>query len=204
MKLTTGLLLILFCSDSLAQTKKGNFALSGKSDLNFLFSNNKFATDSIETGRTKTNQYGFTAGIGYFVADDFMIGLSGSFAYNDTRIEPNNQFGAENITTTFGIIPQLTYYFPVDGNLRPSVSLGAGYLWVRERDSRILDNNNLLNSFSGLSLNGAAGVSYFINESVSFDLGVQYTRNRLKNKLQTNQVQIQNMMSGNIGLTVFF
>lgn len=204
-KLSTGLFLILFCSNAFAQTKKGNFALSGKTDLNFLFSNNQVKIDSVKFGSGKSYQFGGSAGMGYFVADNFMVGVSGTYSYIYSKTEPgSNQYSSENITTTVGIIPQLTYYLPVDGKLRPSITAGAGYLWLKERDSRVTDNNNLVNSLSGLSLNGAAGVSYFINQSVSFDFGMQYTRNRLKNKLQTNQIQIQNIVAGNIGVTVFF
>ena len=204
-KLSTGLFLILFCSNAFAQTKKGNFALSGKTDLNFLFSNNQVKMDSVKFGSGKSYQFGVSTGMGYFVADDFMVGVSGSYSYIYSKPEPgSNQYSSENITTTLGIIPQVTYYLPVEGKLRPSITAGAGYLWLKERDSRITDNNNLLNSLSGLSLNGAAGVSYFFNQSVSLDFGVQYTRNRLKNKLQTNQILIQNVVAGNIGVTVFF
>jgi outer membrane protein len=204
-KLSTGLFLILFCSNAFAQTKKGNFALSGKTDLNFLFSKNQVKMDSVKFAGSKTNQFGISAGMGYFVADNFMVGVSGTYSYIYSNMENvNNQYGSQNITTTLGIVPQVTYYFPMDGKLRPSVSAGAGYVWLRERDSRVTDNNNLANSLSGVSLTGAAGISYFINQSVSFDFGMQYTRNRLENKLQTNQILIQNMVAGNIGVTVFF
>ena len=49
-------LLLLLSIEDYSQTKKGTFALSGKTDLNFLFSNNTIGTDSINYGKTKSNQ----------------------------------------------------------------------------------------------------------------------------------------------------
>ncbi|HEY5462104.1 MAG TPA: outer membrane beta-barrel protein [Hanamia sp.] len=204
---TTGLLFpfLFFCTDSFAQMKKENFALSGKTDLSFLLSNTIGATDSIETGRAKSNQYGFRLDAGYFIADNFMVGLSGAYSYSYTKIVQSAYLqGNENITTTLAIVPQVSYFFPLEGKLKPSVTVGAGYMIMRERDSRVLDNNNLVNSFGGPSFNGSVGVSYFINQSVSFDLGLQYSHNKLKDKIEKLQTQTINAFTGNFGVSVFF
>jgi len=199
-------LFLLFSTASYSQTEKGTFALSGKTDLNFLFSNTTIGTDSIKTGSIKNNQFGFTICAGYFVADNFSIALSGVYSYSFTRIEPNvyDPIGSENITTTLAVVPQLSYYFPLQGKLKPSLSVGAGYIWLRERDSNVSGNNNTVYSFAGPSFNGGAGLSYFITESVSFDLGLQYSHNRLKDKMQTNEIQKQNIVAGTFGVSVFF
>ena len=201
-----GLLFIFFCSTAFAQTKKGNFVLSGKTDLNFLFSNTATMTDSIKTGSIKGNQYGITAGVGYFLADNFSIGIYGTYSYIYSKTESgNNQpFITENIRQAFTILPQLNYYFPLEGKLRPFAGIGAGYLWVEERDSRVSDNNNKVFSLSGTSFTGAAGLSYFITESVAFDLGAQYSHNRLKDKMVENVIQKENVVAGRLGVSVFF
>ena len=62
---------------------------------------------------------------------------------------------------------------------------------LQERDSKVTDNNNEVYSCSGPSFAGRVGLSYFINRSVSFDLGLQYSYNRLKNKL--NEIQTYNV-----------
>ena len=59
-------------------------------------------------------------------------------------------------------------------------------------------------SIAGTSFNGAAGLSYFINQSVTFDLGVQYSHNRLKDKMNKNEIQKQNIVAGTLGVSVFF
>lgn len=197
---------LLVCVGSYSQTKKGTFALSGKTDLNFLFSNTTIGTDSVQTGRIKSNQYGFTVGAGYFVADNFLVALSGAYTYLYTRSYPGYYapVNNENITTAFTIVPQLTYYIPFEGKLRPSLTIGAGYLSLKERDTKVFGNNKVVYTLTGPSFNGAAGLSYFITKSISFDLGVQYAHNRLKNKQQTNEIRKQNIVAGNIGVSVFF
>ncbi len=62
----------------------------GETDLNFLFSNTTLVRDSFEAGRIKNNQYGVTAGFGYFIANNVMIGVSGAYSYSYTKIEPGN------------------------------------------------------------------------------------------------------------------
>lgn len=200
------LLLISFCSSSFAQTKKGNFVLSGKTDLNFLFSNTAIVKDSIKIGSVKGNQYGLTGGLGYFLADNFSVGISGTYFYKYSKIESGTiqPFITENITQGFSILPQLNYYFPMEGKLKPSVGIGAGYLWVQERDSRISDNNNTVYSLSGTSFTGGAGLSYFISRSVAFDLGAQFSHNRLKNKIKEGVIQKENVVAGRLGVSVFF
>jgi len=205
-KISIVILFLLLFTTGYSQTEKGTFVLSGKTDVNFLFSNTSIGTDSIETGSIKNNQFGFTIGAGYFIADNFSIALSGAYSYSFTRIEPNfyDPTGSENITTTLAVVPQLSYYFPLEGKLKPSLSVGAGYIWLRERDSKVSGNNNTVYSLSGPSFNGGAGLSYFITESVSFDLGLQYSHNRLKDKMQTNEIQKQNIVAGTFGVSVFF
>jgi outer membrane protein len=185
-----------------SQTEKGTFALSGKTDLNFLLSNTTLSRDSIDSDKTKSNQYGFTVGFGYFIANNFMIGLSGAYSYVDSKIE--SPASIENITSTLAVIPQLSYYFPLEGNLKPLLTIGVGYLLLRERDSRATGNNNVVYSLSGPSYSGAAGVAYFITQSVAFDLGIQYAHNRLKDKEKSNEIQKQNIVAGNFGVSIFF
>lgn len=197
--------IFFLCQNANGQTRKGTFALSGKTDAGFLFSKTKKATDSIETGHMKNQQFTATLGAGYFIADNLNIGISGTYSYSYTNTKNWDFFyGSENIITSFGIIPQVTYFLPIEGKLKPFVSAGAGYLWLQERDSKMQDNHNELYSFSGLSLNAAAGVSYFISDQVSFDLQLQYTRNRLKDKWQKDQAQTQNAIAGTVGISIFF
>jgi len=203
----TLVILPLLCFiQSYSQTQKGAFILSGKSDLSFLFSNTTIERDSIATNKLKDNQFGFNVGVGYFVADNFAVAVSGAYSYTFDRFEATNYSPAttETITTTLAIVPQLIYYFPLEGKLKPSLSIGAGYVWLKQRDSKFTGNNNQVYSLAGPSVNGAAGISYFITPSVAFELGLQYSHNKLNDKLNTRVMQKQNTLAGTFGVSIFF
>lgn len=188
-----------------SQTKKGTILLSGKTDLNFLFSKTSISMDSVVTNQIKDAQFGFDLGAGYFVADDIAIALSATYDYNDSKFAPVNYNPAstETITTTLALIPQLIYYFPVKGKIKPSLTIGAGYTWLKERSSTVTTNNNFVYSLSGPSYNAAGGISYFITKSVAFDMGIQYTHNKYNDKLNTRVSRKQNAVAGMAGVTIF-
>lgn len=197
--------LLAFSFTSSAQTQKGSFVLSGKTGLNFLFSKVTTGTDSVQTGKSNSNEYDFALGVGYFVADDVSVAVSGTYSYNYSKIEQGYlNAGTQNITQSFTIVPQVQYYFPVYGKLRPSAALGAGYTWLQQRDSRVTENYNKVYDLSGLSFYGGLEASYFITRSVSFDLGFQYSYMKLKDKLGSAQVQKQIQLAGTMGISIFF
>lgn len=191
---------------SYSQTKKGVFILSGKTDLNFLSSKTTILRDSFATNTLKDKQFGFNLGAGYFVADNFAIAITGAYSYDDNKFEAVNYSPAttETITTTLAVVPQLIYYFPVQGKLKPSLSIGAGYVWLKQRNSKFTGNNNQVYSLAGPTFNGAAGISYFITPSVAFELGLQYSHNKLNDKLNTRVMQKQNTVAGTFGVSIFF
>jgi opacity protein-like surface antigen len=92
---------------------------------------------------------------------------------------------------------------PVKGKLRPFLVAGAGYMWLKERDSRVTTNNNQVYSFAGPSFAGGAGGSYFITNAVSFDLGLQYSYSNLKDKLNPSQVQQAKQFAATMGVSVY-
>lgn len=202
----SAILFLFLCSSTSAQTQKGNFVLSGKTDLNFLFSNVTTGTDSVQTGKTTGNQYGLTAGAGYFVVNNLALGIFGTYSYSYSKIGASNYqpSNTQNITQSFTILPQLQYYLPVEGKLKPFTAIGVGYMWLQERDSRVTENYNKVYSLSGPAFTGGIGVSYFITNSVALDLGFQYSYNRLKDELIDNQIMKEKQFAGRLGVSVFF
>lgn len=199
---------VLFISSSLlAQTRKGDFVLSGKTSLNALFSTVTSKTDSIQTGQSKGNEYNFTVGGALFIADDLSFGATATYSYNYSKNQSQDYYlngvGEQNITKAITLLPQLQYYIPVKGKLRPFVVAGVGYMWLKERDSRVTVNNNQVYSFGGPSFAGGAGASYFVTDAVSFDLGLQYSYSNLKDKLNPDQVQQAKQFAAIMGVSVY-
>jgi len=200
------LLFLFFLTAGYAQTGKGTIILSGKTDLNFLFSKTTISRDSIATNTLKSNQFAFNLGAGYFVANNIVVALSGAYSYTDNKSETlNSGFAAnETITTTLAVVPQLIYYFSSTGKLRPSLSAGIGIVWLKERDTKVSINDHTVYSLAGPSFNAAGGLSYFITRSVAFEIGLQYSHNRLKDKINTGIVHKQNTVAPTLGVTIFF
>lgn len=184
------LLMVLFTAVN-AQTEKGRFAVSGGTDLSFLAVKTKVVTDSTNMGEIKTKSFTVNPAAAYFVADNLAVGISGTFTYDRTD-RPGSMLGYTH-SWSAGVLPSITYFFPVEGKLRPSAGVGAGYLWVFDEED-----------LQGLSLNGNAGVSYFVNRNVSFDLGLQYTHNTLKDNQQPGIKYKQNGVGALFGISVFF
>lgn len=145
-------------------------------------------------------------GIGYIVADNLAVSLSGAYTNLNNKFEAVNFAPAatETITTTLAVMPQLTYYFAVAGKLKPLITAGIGYVWYKQRDSRYTVNNNVVYQLAGPTFGAAAGLSYFITSSVGFDLGLQYAHNNLNDKNNSRLKQEQNILGANIGVSVFF
>lgn len=176
-----------------AQTEKGRFALSGNTDMSLMFAKTSIAVmDSTGDGKQNSRAFNANAGFAYFVANDLAVGITGSFQY--TKMDADNAIGyLQNYTE--GIIPSVTYFFPLKWNLKSNVSVGAGYAWYFASD---LDAE-------GLSLNVAPGISWFVNRDISLDLGVQYTYSNLKTTSDLSGLTYRQQALGLLaGLSIYF
>lgn len=175
-----------------AQTEKGRFAISGKTNMSAMFAKTSLVLDSAAGEKQNSMAFNADAGCAYFVADNLALGVTGSFQY--TRTDADNAIGYVH-SYTAGVIPAVTYFFPLKGNLKPNITAGAGYMWIFASG---LDAK-------GLSLNVAPGISYFANRNVSLDLGVQYSYNHLANTYGLSEYTYKQQAFGFLaGLSVFF
>ncbi|MEO7044498.1 MAG: outer membrane beta-barrel protein [Ferruginibacter sp.] len=196
---------LLFCNISFSQTRHGNFVISGGTDIKLLFSRLSPNVKDVVDNQVKMQKYAVNAGLGYFIIDDLAIHITTSYeySYSKKQLYLGPVYG-EDIQKTLAVIPSLTYYFPVEGNVRPTINLGAGYVSLKERNNQYSTPNNVVYHYGGLSLNAGAGVSFFLNSSLSVDVGFQYSRNKLNDKTHENLSQLQNMYGAVSGLSVYF
>ena len=175
-----------------AQTEKGRFAISGKTNMSLMFAKTSLVVDSAAGEKQTSRAFNADAGFAYFVANNLAVGVTGSFQYR--RTDADNFMGYVH-NYTAGVIPAITYFFPLKGNLKPNISAGAGYMWIFASG---------LNA-EGLTLNVAPGISYFANRNVSLDLGVQYSYNRLTNTYGLSEYTYRQQALGFLaGLSIFF
>lgn len=196
---------LLFCNTSYSQTQRGNFVISGGTDIKLLFSKLDPNANDVVDNQVKMQDYAVNAGLGYFIIDDLAINITTSYEYSYSKKQLYlGPVYAEDIQKTLAVVPSLTYYFPVEGNVRPTISLGAGCVSLKERNNQYSTPDNVVYHYGGLSLNAGAGVSFFLNRSISLDLGFQYTRNKLNDKTNENLSQLQNIYGAIAGLSVYF
>ncbi|HET7118602.1 MAG TPA: outer membrane beta-barrel protein [Hanamia sp.] len=175
-----------------AQTEKGRVVLSANTDMSMMFGKTTLLMDSTTGEKQSSKAFNANIGFAYFVANNLAIGINGSFQYK--RVDADNSIGYLH-SYTAGIIPAITYFFPLKGNIKPNISVGAGYLWYF--------TSNL--DAEGLSLNVAPGVSYFVNRNISLDLGVQYSHNNLKNTSGHSDISYkQEIIAILAGLSIYF
>ena len=196
---------LLFGNTSYSQTRQGKFVVSGGTNVKLLFSKLDPNTNDVVDKQVKVQDYAVDAGVGYFIIDNLAININ--ILYQHSYSKKQLYLGPvyeEDIQNTLNLAPSITYFFPVEGKLRPNISLGAGYVTSKERNNQIPSSDNIVYHFGGLSLNAGAGVSYFLNRSVSLDLGFQYLRNKLNDKTNERRSQLQKIYGVMAGLSVYF
>lgn len=206
------ILLLLISQTSFAQTEQGRFAISGATNVKLFFQNLKPETTEETNGTIKSENYQFDLGAGIFVIDNLAIGLSGAYQYDyqKKQIYTGSTPGDESYTyeagdeETWSISPVIRYYLPLEGNLRPTLMAGFGYLTSKKRNNQTSTDDMRVSHFDGTTLNLGAGVSYFINQSISINLGFEYYQNNLKNKIDTRFTEKQNLYGLSAGLSVYF
>ena len=204
------LLMLCISPDSFSQTEKGRVMLSGKTDLRILFGKSKpLQTDAPFNDEIASSDFGASLGVSYFVVNGLALGIKGDFTRSYLKQQEsigahpgdNNALYKEYLSNTVMLIPTAIYFIQTPGKIKPTVGIGAGYVSLREES--IISGTKEMTRLSGLSLNGNAGVSYFVNKSISFDLNGIYTYNQLKDKIGTNN-QNQNIAGVMAGISVYF
>lgn len=177
-----------------AQTEKGKIIISGQSNLNFSSVNTKIYYDKEKVGDFgRTTSINLTAGAGYFVIDNLAIGLDAGLNFAQYKEEGED---AEK-STTISLIPGLTYYFPLEGQVKPYINAGAGYSF---NSSGNTDDDKA----SGLLYGGNAGVAVFLKDNLSIDLGVGYTQAILKSKSDRKMEARTGGVAAVAGFSIYF
>jgi len=187
---------LAFTNVILAQTEQGKFVLSGATGLQFISSNIEYEYNGQSDGDYDVSSFSFMPGVGYFVMDNLAVGLTANF----TSTTQKDQGDKYTVSSTM-LLPSALYYFPVEGQFKPLLQVGAGLMSTKEKYS--YDGDSDEDKMSGLALNFGGGAAYFINDYVSLNFGLSYTMANLKDSDDSDWVQKQGNFAANIGLSVF-
>lgn len=184
---------LAFTNVIFAQTEKGKFVLSGATGLQFISSKIDYKYDGKLQGDDTQSSFSIMPSIGYFVIDNLAVGLSANFSSTTEKYE-----GGKHTVSSTMLLPTAIYYFPVAGQIKPLLQVGAGLMYTREKGSFNVDK------MSGLALNFGGGVAYFINDYLSLNLGLSYNMANLKDNDNSKKVAKHSNFAANIGFSVFF
>lgn len=189
--------LLFLSAIAFAQTEKGRFTVSGRSSIDFSYSNTKFKGGSIPDSEATGETYNFNIApaVGFFLFNDFAVTLQTSYGISDGNT--NSQM------SQFAVIPGVIYYVPTGSIVRPFVQAGGGYANISMK-TPLTSGGKATNSFNGYTLAGGVGVAFFVRENIAIELAGQYAT--VKTSFSGDSSIKMNMdgFSGSIGFSLFF
>lgn len=177
-KIFTLLCLALLASTAIAQTQKGSVMLgtsanAGLGTLLSLFAENRpgannagvgFGTEKYDGEKVSSSTtFGLAPNVGYFVANNLMVGLNFSISTTSNKDEGDDESYGNTLTS---FQPMLRYYF-MTTKVRPYGEMRGGILNFKDKEEDEGDSATVF------GLKGGAAI--FLNEKVSLDLFLDYT-----------------------------
>lgn len=208
--------LSLFCIGiTSAQTEKGKFLISGKTGLDFTSNTIKYHSNGQTIDGPKTNTFNVSPTVGYFVVDNFSLGLT--FDYKTSTSKQQTELISSNVTggyatentkerkTTLSIVPNATYFFS-KGKTRPYLGAGLGLASTKYK-STYTNNPSSGEQFSssasndtGLVWTANGGLLFLISQNIGLDLGLGYANYSFKDQgIKTNS----SAFGANAGISLF-
>ncbi|HEX9826032.1 MAG TPA: outer membrane beta-barrel protein [Flavobacteriaceae bacterium] len=178
-----------------AQTEKGKWMFGSDAGISFASSTAKVEFDGEELdGKSTVSTFTISPNAGYFIMDNLSIGLDLNFSSTKTKFEEEG-FDEEFKTNSFAVFSGATYFFKTD-KLAPYVGAGVGFLSVSEGDEDF-------DKYSGIGFNVRGGLAYFLSDSVSVNLGVDFISAKLSNKEESDFKIKSNTFGGAIGFAIY-
>jgi len=156
MKLRSVFIVFLFSITLIAQTpfEKGTYNLNGSLS---------FSSQSYEGGSDNLDILTFNPQVGYFVGENFSLGLSLSYV---------NISLANSESTTLGIGPSFRFYLHSERTIKPFFSLGYSYTES--------SNSSNKEKVIGTQFIITGGFDYFITSNVALETTISYMLNNEK------------------------
>lgn len=204
---------LLISFTNLAQTEKGSYYLSGLSNANFNLNRGFYYTEEqgLEANNIKQTQVQVGLSGGYFIVDNFAVGLIVNAA-RSKRFSGSlfNQEATNYLNQSISVGPSFSYFFHKESNWRPFVSTS-----VRYGRTRIdFEQFNATSKAKNLNIGLNAGIAYFISENWSINGGIQtlgrwelgeniFGTDDLDDNFGKSNFSSLNF-SGALGLTIYF
>jgi len=174
-----------------AQIQKGKILIDASGSLDFSSLTSKWENEYNSGDGSNTTTLKFTPGAGYFIANNFALGI---------QLSMNNMSDKEDrekyTETTTMLLPFALLYFG-KGNVKPFIQAAFGPGWQKSGY-----NEKHSEKLSGYELGG--GLAVFLNQHVSLDFSLGYASASAKYK-DTSNVNWKTFtkgIGGNIGFSI--
>lgn len=208
-------MLVFWLGELYAQTNKGNtlvglsttlnLASNGSDIMGLGFSTVKYKSDAggfSEDDADKMRQFGLTPKVGYFIADNFLVGVDVYIAYNWEKDGGSDDVFAR---TLFSAGPYVRYYF-ASSNLKPFVETSATFGGINNEytygDDSFMEDEEYKSSL--WSFGGGVGLGIPIGDRAFFEGMVGYQSITIKDKEDNpdNERTVINTIGIKIGISV--
>lgn len=170
-------LFLLFFGKANAQITEGNWMVGGSAS----FSHSKYESFGDFPSKSKSSGMELNANLGYFVIDNFAVGVSPYFGFS-------NPEGSNNSSTAYGIGPFARYYFlPSDKMINVFSQAGYRYGIGYAQGKKTGTNNNF---------DIKAGVVMLFNSSVGLEFTAGYNIYNNKSARGNSRVRGDNFILG--------
>ena len=195
---------LAICGALSAQAEKGSWVISGSTSLGFNNVSSKVKFNGGSFDGPKTTSFNVTPAFGYFVANNFAIGLD--LAFKSTKNENTEFFNGETFNyeskeNTVIVMPTGTYYFKSASKVMPYLGAGIGYFSSTNRFSSDLSSDfDSKTTVDGLAWGAKGGLVYLVTPSIGIDLGLGYINTSSK---EGDVKTVTNTFGVNAGFSIF-
>lgn len=175
------LILVLSFIKVNAQTEKGKWFIAAGIPLRFTQQTYDIKSDFFDQDNQQKNiQLGIAPNVGYFIKDDFLIGLAIPTTYRKSEFKQGPTTG-QGTTESWSILfdPYIQYYFLKSEKLQPYIKgeFAIGSLWTKEIRFNIVETTS-----SVLGYGAGVGAAYWLNQNIGLHTELIYGSNTIKQK----------------------
>jgi hypothetical protein len=155
----------------------------------------------LQDGKQNNSVFGLSLNSQYFVADQFAIGLTGSFSSGSTVYKEDGSDDDKSSSTIILIGPEMRYYFDAGAKTKFWLKGGAGFGSLSSKYNGDGGDPINLSQFGG-----GAGISLFPVSTVSIDFGLGYNVLTATDKDDSfgDTKYINSGLAFDIGVGIFF
>ena len=190
--------LCCICLNAFAQTEKGKYFVGASTTLNAGVIEHSRVQDNVTSLSERITRFSLTPYAGYFIKDNLALGAELSVSLSNTK---DYDYNEELRKSSIVFSPFVRYYFGAK-KVRPFVRGSGGIGSYKNKYIASSSEYNVESTSTIFYYSLSAGAGFFLNDAVSIDLELGYSR--LSSKDEDDFKGIQNAFGLNAGFSFFF